>query len=291
MKSSRNTIKIFSMGNAGWLWLLMPAIIFLSFMYLYPMTKIIRLAFFDPGFTLKHFVAIFKNPSNAKVMWLTFKMGFGVTFSCLILGYLIAYLLDRVSQGAANLLILFVVIPLWTSILVRTYAWMVLLGRKGILNQILIAIGMIDQPIKLMHNTFGVYLGMVQILLPFMILPLYSVMKGIDKELLTAAGNLGANPLQSFLKIYLPLSLPGVVSGFVLVLIMSLGFFITPALLGGLGDIMISMFIESHVNEFLNWGMASALSILLLVATGFAFVIFTQVAKWLNIRIEGEGIF
>ena len=269
--------------DAPWIPLLLPVIIFLGFIYVYPVIKILRLCFLDPQPTLRNFAKILEDAANARVMWLTFKMGFGVTVSCLILGYPIAYLLDTIPQRVSNLLMLCVVIPLWTSILVRTYAWMVLLGRNGVVNQFLLLLGIIDQPIKMMYNTFGVYVGMVQILLPFMILPLYSVMRGIDKDLIKAANNLGAGPIRAFLRVYLPLSLPGVVSGFTLVFIMSLGFFITPALLGGLGNIMISMFIESHVNEFLNWGLASALSVILLLLTGFAFLVFRLLAKGLRV--------
>lgn len=277
--------------DAPWLPLILPVIIFLGFIYLYPIIKILCLSFLDPQFTLRNFAKIFEDSANAKVMWLTFKMGFGVTVSCLILGYPIAYLLDTIPQRVANLLMLCVVIPLWTSVLVRTYAWMVLLGRNGVFNQFLIRLGIIDQPIKMMFNTFGVYVGMVQILLPFMILPLYSVMRGIDKDLIKAANNLGAGPIPAFLRVYFPLSLPGVVSGFTLVFIMSLGFFITPALLGGLGNIMISMFIESNVNEFLNWGLASALSVVLLLLTGLAFLLFKLLARGLRVGSEGAGTF
>jgi len=269
--------------DAPWILLLLPVMVFLGFIYVYPVIKIMRLSLLDPHPTLRNFARVFEDPANARVMWLTFKMGFGVAVSCLILGYPIAYLLDTIPQRIANLLMLCVVIPLWTSILVRTYAWMVLLGRNGVFNQVLLRLGIVDQPIKMMYNTFGVYVGMVQILLPFMILPLYSVMRGIDKDLIKAANNLGAGPIRAFLRVYLPLSLPGVVSGFSLVFIMSLGFFITPSLLGGLGNIMISMFIESHVNEFLNWGMASALSVILLLLTGFAFLSFRLLARRLRV--------
>jgi ABC-type spermidine/putrescine transport system permease subunit I len=167
-----------------------------------------------------------------------------------------------------------VLIPLWTSVLVRTYAWMVLLGREGLLNKLLLYFQLVSQPLSLLYTSKAVVLGMVQILLPFMILPLFSVMKGIDRNLLRASHSLGAGPAQTFLRVYFPLSLPGVVAGFILVFILALGFFITPALLGGRKDIMISMLIETQVRELLNWGFAAALSLVLLLTTFFILAIF-----------------
>ena len=272
------------------LFLLMPVLIFLCFIYIYPIVRMLSQSFMDPDFTLKHYSEIMHSTVYYKVFFLTFKISVVVTLFCLFLGYPIAYLLANVPQKISNILTLFVIIPLWTSILVRTYAWMVLLGRKGVLNQLFINIGLIETPIKMMHNTFGVYVGMVQILMPFMVLPIYSVMRGIDRNLITAAYSRGARPTRAFLEIYLPLSLPGIVSGSTLVFIIALGFFITPALLGGIKDVMISMFIERQVNDFLNWGMASALSVVLLFLTGMVFFILKRMAKWLGIDTESGGI-
>lgn len=267
-----------------WTLLLLPAVVYLGFIYLYPLFRMLKLSLFDPRFTLDHFKKIFEISAYMKVMGLTFEISFVVTFICLIVGYLIAYLLSHVSTKTMNLLMIFVIIPFWTSMLVRTYAWMVILGRRGIINQLLLGVGLVDHPIKMIHNTFGVYVGMVHILLPYMILPIYSVMKGIDKNLVSAAQSLGANPVKSFTKVFLPLSLPGVVAGIILVFILALGFFITPALLGGLTNVMISMLIERHVNELLKWGFASALGITLLVLTIIVFVVFKLVSKWLNLE-------
>jgi ABC-type spermidine/putrescine transport system permease subunit I len=170
-----------------------------------------------------------------------------------------------------------VVLPFFTAFLVRTYAWMVILGRNGLINQVLMNWGIISTPLKLIYNLIGVYIGMVQILLPFMILPVYSVMVGIDRGLMKAGESLGANPFRVFFHIFLPLSLPGVGAGSILVFIISLGFFITPALLGGANDVMISMLIESQVNELLNWGFASALGTILLVIILPAFILYVRV--------------
>jgi ABC-type spermidine/putrescine transport system permease subunit I len=162
------------------------------------------------------------------------------------------------------------------SLLVRNYAWMVFLGREGVLNRILLGVGIIDAPLKLLHTTFAVVVGMVHMMLPFMILALFSVMKGIDLGLLKAAASLGAGSVQTFVRVYFPLSLPGVAAGSLLVFIFSLGFFITPALLGGRGDMMISMLIEAQVSELLNWGFGSVLAVILLVMTLILFYFYNR---------------
>lgn len=264
--------------------LLIAPMSFIGFIFVIPITKMLSLSFVDPNFTLKHYLEIFNEVIYYKVFWLTFKVGISVTLSCLLLGYPVAYFIANAPSKYANLLLFFVIIPLWTSMLVRTYAWMVLLGRNGVLNNVMINLSMIEHPVKMMHNTFGVYLGMTHILLPFMILPMYSVMRNIDRNLVSAAKSLGAGPFRSFIEVYLPLSMPGVVAAVTLVFIISLGFFITPELLGGLRDVMISMLIERQVNDFLNWGIASALSLLLLLLTGMFFLVFRMIGKLLNIE-------
>jgi ABC-type spermidine/putrescine transport system permease subunit I len=153
---------------------------------------------------------------------------------------------------------------------------MVILGRYGLINQLLLSLGLIASPLKLVHNLLGVYVGMVHILLPFMILPLYSVMVGIDKEVLRAAANLGGTPFRVFLHVFLPLSLSGVGGGCLLVFILALGFYITPALLGGVSDVMISTFIATQVEVLLNWGFASAMAVVLLAITTVLFFVYNR---------------
>ena len=269
--------------NATLLMLLLPSLLYLGVFFIYPLVKLLSLSVYDQGFTLKHFGRIFEVPTYAKVLWITFRVSFVVTFFCLILGYMIAYLVANVPPRVGNILLMLVIIPFWTSVLVRTYAWMVILGRQGVINQILLGVGVVDSPLKLVYNALGVYIGMVQILLPYMVLPIYSVMKGIDKNLIAAARNLGASPFWAFLKVYFPLSLPGVFAGTALVFILSLGFYITPTLLGGLKDIMISKMIERHVNEMLNWNFASAMGVTLLLLTAVTFILFKLLTKSLKI--------
>ncbi len=259
-----------------WYLLLFLPLLFLLTFYAYPISRMLLRSVFDPGFTVDHYRHFFREAAYSSVLLNTFKMSISVTLLCLILGYPVAYLLASLPSRVSNLLMIMVVLPFFTAILVRTYAWMVILGRNGLINQFLMQWGLISSPLKLMHNLFGVYVGMVHILLPFMILPIYSVMTGIDKGLMRAAENLGASPARVFLHVFMPLSLSGVGGGSLLVFIIALGFFITPSLLGGVSDVMISMFIETQVNQLLNWGFASAMAVLLLAVTVIIFSIYNR---------------
>jgi putative spermidine/putrescine transport system permease protein len=176
-----------------------------------------------------------------------------------------------------RVLLIFIVVPYFTGSLVRTYAWMVLLGREGVVNQLLLRSGLADRPLPLMYNRFGVLVGMSYILLPYMILALYAVMKGIDPGLLRAARALGATGFQAFCRVFLPLTLPGIGGGTLLVFILSLGFFVTPALMGSPRETMIAMVIENQVGVLLNWGFASALAMVLLAATVLGFLVYDRV--------------
>ncbi len=197
----------------------------------------------------------------------TFAIGFGVTALCLLLGFPVAYLLANLPAGQSNLLMIFVLLPFWTSLLVRTCAWIVILQSEGIVNGSLQWLGLIDAPLRLIYNRFGVYMAMTHVLLPFMILPLYSVMRSISPAYLRAAASLGAPPATAFRRIYLPQTIPGIGAGCLLVFILAIGYYITPALVGGAGDQMISAFIAFYTTETVNWGLASALGAVLLLST------------------------
>jgi len=186
------------------------------------------------------------------------------------------------------LLLFLVLVPLWMSILVRTYAWMVVLGREGIVNGFLISSGIVDKPVKLMFTTGAVYLGMVQILLPIMIVSCFSAMTEIDQGLMRAARILGARPHQAFVRVFLPLSLEGAITGAVIVFILSMGFFITPALIGGRKDAMMANLIAGQVSQA-NWGFASALAIILLFATLAVMVLVRLAARRLVYSAAGAG--
>jgi putative spermidine/putrescine transport system permease protein len=197
----------------------------------------------------------------------TFWISAVVTAICLVLAYPVAYLLATLPERIANLLMILVLLPFWTAVLVRTTAWMVLLQREGIVNGLLLGTGLVDEPLALVHNRTGVYIAMTYVLLPFMILPLYGVMKGVSPVAVRAALSLGAAPAIAFRRVYLPQTFPGISAGCLLVFIMAIGYYITPALVGGADDQMISYFIAFYTNQTLNWGMASALGLILLAAT------------------------
>jgi putative spermidine/putrescine transport system permease protein len=245
--------------------LVLPAVAFLLVFFVLPMLRMLQLSLFDPAFTLEHYAEFIEIPAYVSVTANTFLLAFNVALICLVLGYPVAYAINSTSPQIRRLVIIPVMLPYLTSLMVRTYAWMVLLGREGLLNQTLGTLGI--GPLKLMNNSFGVYVGMVHVLLPLMILPLSSGMSNIDRRVIRAAHSLGAPPRMAFLRVFLPLSLPGVIAGTSLVFIVALGFFVTPALLGSLENTTISMVIDQQVGVALNWGFAAALGVVLLLAT------------------------
>jgi putative spermidine/putrescine transport system permease protein len=197
----------------------------------------------------------------------TFLISAVVTLATLLLGYPLAYWISTLSKRRANLVMICILIPFWTSILVRIAAWVVLLQRQGLVNKSLMGLGVTDTPIELLFNRLGVYIAMTHILLPFMILPIYSVMQSIPPTYQRAAISLGSHPFSAFWRVYVPQTYPGVGAGTLLVFIIAVGYYITPALLGGAGDQMISYYVAYFTNQTINWGMASALGFLLLVGT------------------------
>lgn len=194
-------------------------------------------------------------------------MSLATTAICILIGYPFAYFLSQLPDRAANLCLIAVLLPFWTSLLVRTYAWLVLLQKRGLVNEWAIDIGLWDEPIKVVHNMTGTLIGMVHIMIPFLILPVYSSMKAIPRDYLKAAANMGASPVRAFWTVFFPLSLPGLFAGSLIVFVLCLGFFVTPAVLGGGKVIMVSMKIASNIELFVNWGAASALGVVLLVLT------------------------
>lgn len=206
----------------------------------------------------------------------TFLVALSVTALCLVIGFPVAYLLATRPPRIANILMILVLLPFWTSLLVRTTAWVVLLQSNGVVNEILTGLGITDGPLQLVYNRVGVLVAMTHVLLPYMILPLYSVMRSIPPAHLRAAYSLGARPVGAFLRVYLPQTLPGIGAGALLVFILALGYYITPALVGGPADQMISWFIAFYTTSTVNWGMASALGLLLLVATLALYAVYAR---------------
>ncbi|MFP3495593.1 ABC transporter permease [Pseudomonas sp. SIMBA_059] len=216
----------------------------------------------------------------------TFWMGLVITFICLLLAYPLAYLLANLPARKSNLLMILVLLPFWTSILVRVAAWIVLLQSGGLINSALMGMGLIDKPLELVFNRTGVYISMVHILLPFMILPIYSVMKGISPTYMRAAISLGCHPFASFWRVYFPQTYAGVCAGCLLVFILAIGYYITPALLGSPNDQMVSYFVAFYTNTSINWGMATALGGLLLLATVLLYLIYNRLVGASRLRLS-----
>ncbi|MDR6207442.1 putative spermidine/putrescine transport system permease protein [Paraburkholderia graminis] len=220
-------------------------------------------------------------PDNASVYRAAFvrtvSISATVTLLCLVLGYPVAWLLANLPEKSSNRLMLFVIVPFWTSLLVRTTAWYVLLQPGGVINSLVMSLGLATHPLPLIFNRTGVLIGMTHVLLPYLILAIYSVMKGVSPVYMRAAQSLGAHPFTAFMRIYVPQTLPGVGAGCFLVFVLALGYYITPALLGGAGDEMISQLIAMQTNTQLNWGLAGALSAYLVIFTAIFYFLFNRI--------------
>lgn len=248
----------------GWLLALLPGLVFLLVFFLYPLLLIAFRSVTDPG--PHNYVTVLGDPVYRKVLGTTFRIAFITTLATMALGYPYAYLMSRSSRGVAALMTGVVLMPFWSSLLVRTFSWTVLLQDTGLINTLLIHLRFISQPLSLIRTGLGVEIGMVHVLLPYMVLPLYATMSGIDRTLIAAAEGLGAAPRRAFRRIFLPLSLPGVYAGATLVFMLSVGFYITPSLLGDPGDAMLGEVIVNQVTHF-GFGLGAALGMVLLIVT------------------------
>jgi len=241
-----------------------PAVVFLAVFFVVPLARLFSLAFTGDTATSQPFAELIGSEVYRRVLFRTLWVCSVVAGVTLVLAFPLAALLCRLS-GARFLLALYgVLLPLWISVLVRTFSWMLLLERNGPINRGFRELGLIDRPLSLLFNDTGVVIGMVHVLLPYAVLPLYAAMSRIDPRLLLASDGLGATPFATFARIYLPLSMPGIVAAAGLVFLVSLGFFVTPALLGGANAMTVSMLIASFVSDRLAWALAAAASLVLL---------------------------
>jgi putative spermidine/putrescine transport system permease protein/spermidine/putrescine transport system permease protein len=266
-----------------------PAVIAVAIIMVMPVTWLFYLSFLadDGSFSFEHYTRMVESKSYARIFMTTFKVSIYTTAICILIGYPLAYFLSQLPSRMANLCMLTVLLPFWTSLLVRTYAWLVLLQRKGIINSWGIDLGLWDEPLRLVNNLNGTLIGMVHIMVPFLILPVYGSMKAISQDYMKASSNLGATPSQTFWQVFFPLSLPGLFAGTLIVFVLCLGFFVTPAVLGGGKVIMVSMAITTNIELFFNWGAASALGVVLLIIT--MSILFVS-SKLLNLnQILGGG--
>ena len=251
------------------------ALAFLAVVYLLPVLTLAGWAFRDPkgGFTLAQLVKLWGEDAYHAAFVTTFRTAGITTVGCALLGYPLAYLMATTTPRARALLTAAVMIPFWTSVLARSLAWVILLGKRGIINEWLVGTGLTSAPIPLLFNSLGVQIGMIHVLLPFMVLPIWSILMRQDKALPLAARSLGASPSRAFVHVVLPLSLPGLFAGCVLVFMLAVGFYITPALLGGDRDITIAGLIEMVVRDLLDWPFGSMLSLALMTMVAAIFVL------------------
>lgn len=256
--------------------LLAPAVLVVTLLLVLPLLWLGWQSVYDGGFTLAHYRRIFTEDIYLNTFLLTFRIAALTTLLALVLGYPVAYAAAALPSRWRVAVLVLVLVPFWTSVLVRAYAWLILLQRAGIVNKTLLGAGLIDHPLALIYNEPGTVIGTVHILLPFMILPLYATMQKIPRDFLMAGASLGGSPAHVFWRVFLPLSLPGILAGATLVFVLCLGFYITPELLGGGRTVMVSMIVSRNVELYSQWGAASAVSVVLLLCV---FVIFAAVTR------------
>ncbi|MCC6198128.1 MAG: ABC transporter permease [Burkholderiales bacterium] len=257
-------------SRAGNGWLLLPALAMLVLGFAFPLAAFFVRVFFidnEPRSMAGAFADVLGSPAMQNAMLTTNGIALVVTLTVLVIGYPVAYFLTTDRGWRFTLVIFCIVVPYFTSVIVRTYSWMVLLGRNGVINRALLESGLVAEPLPLMYNKPAIVLGMSYVLLPYMVLTLYAAMRGIDPSLMRAATSLGATRRFAFRHVFLPLSMHGVLAACLIVFILALGFFITPALMGGPSDVMIAMLIERAAEIALDWRLAAILSLVLLVAT------------------------
>jgi len=257
--------------------LVAPAVLYLLVLFIIPIGYVLLLSVTDPRISLDHYRRLFTVPLYTTVMLNTFKVSLIVTLACLGLGYPLAYVMARRNDWVAVTFLVAVGMSFWSGFIVRTYAWLVILGNRGPLSAFYAFAGL-GRPPQLLFTSFSSTLGMVHILLPYMVLALYGVMRKIDPSYLRAAESLGARPLPAFRHVFLPLSLPGVVNGCVLVFTICLGFYITPILLGTPRDMMISQLINQQIEDLLAWGFASTIATMLLATTLLLLAVYNRFA-------------
>ncbi|HWK97284.1 MAG TPA: ABC transporter permease [Pseudolabrys sp.] len=255
--------------------LLLPALAMLLVCFVYPVFLILLKSFNTPDWGFQNYQALWHVQGNVLIIRKTFMVSFWTTLFCLLIAYPFAYYVTTLPPRRAKIFLFLSMAPLFTAILARLYAWTVILGRRGVINEFLMSVGIIDRPLTLLFTPLAVTIGMVHVLLPYMILVLYSVMMKIDPAMLEASRTLGASPAQTFRRVFLPLSMRGVYAGCLLVFIVALGFFITPAVLAGGDHLTVSVYIEQQI-MVLRWGTASAMASILLVVTIIMFVGFDR---------------
>ncbi len=266
--------------RAYWAFVLLPLAALAAF-YLYPLGKVLWLSVTVPKPGFDNFELLLTSSATQRILVTTARICVVTTAIALLVGYVIAYAMAHVSAQHQTWILFVVLLSFWLSVLIRAFAWLTLLQSRGIVNTVLMDWGVIAAPLPLVRNEFGVVLGMVHYMIPYAVLPIYANMRGIDARLVPAARGLGASPAQAFFQVFLPLSLPGVVSAGILLLIFSLGFYVTPALLGGGKTVMVAEYIAVQIVDALNWGAGTMLATTLLFAV---IIILAVVSRFANLR-------
>ncbi len=262
-----------------WALVLVPLVVLVVF-YIYPLSRVLLISVTEPRLGFGNYVRIVESTGVRRVIWTTTWICLVTSTLSLVLGYLLAYAILHMRSGWQTWMMVGVLLSFWVSILIRAFAWITLLQTRGLVNNFLLDAGLISQPLALIRNELGVIIGMVHYMVPYAALPLLASMRSIDARLVPAARGLGARPLQGFLYVYLPLSLPGIIAASILVLIFSLGFFVTPALLGGGRVIMLAEYIALQVNETLAWGLGTALASSMLITVFLMLVVLARAVSF-----------
>jgi putative spermidine/putrescine transport system permease protein len=258
-------------------WAIAPSLALLSVFFVAPLLQVLWLSVSEPTLGLQNYAALFDNPLLQRVWLNTLRVCGVTTLIAVAAGYLVAYAMAHVGDRHRALMIFCILLTFWLSVLIRAFAWVMLLRAEGVLNSVLIALNLVDQPLRLVRNEIGVLIGMAHYMLPIAVLPIYSNMRTISPGYMNAGRSLGASPFQSFWRVYLPLTKPGIVAAAVLVFIFSLGFYITPAILGGGRVLMIAEYLRVSFEETLRWGYATMLASTLLIVLSLALAIFARV--------------
>jgi len=273
--------------DAGWYALILPAFLLMSVFYIAPIVQVLAISFTEPQPGLGNYERLFTSESIQRVIVTTLRICLITTVLALLLGYVLSYRIALSSARAQRWWILVVLVPLWISVLVRAFAWVTLLRRQGLVNNTLMEVGLISEPLALVWNEFGIIVGMVHYMVPYAVLPMLASMREIDPRLLAAARGLGASRGEVFFRVFLPLSLPGLVAAGVLVFIFSLGFYITPAILGGGKTLMVAEWIGLQILDLIRWGLGTMMATMLVVSILATLAVFSRIVDLR--RIFGSG--
>lgn len=262
--------------------LVLPLVAMLAGLYVYPLFKVLWISVSDPTLGFDNYAKLFTAAGIQRMLWTTLKLCLITTAIAMVLGYLVAYALVHVGPRQRAWMWLFILIPFWVSVLARTFSWLILLHDSGVVNDALRDWGLTTEPIALVRNQFGVVVGMVHYMVPYAVLPLFAAMSAIDQRTVAAARGLGAGPFGAFLKVFLPLSMPGIVAAGVLAFILTLGFFVTPAILGGGKTLMIAEYVSVQILQVVRWGIGSMLAVVLV---GWVFLLLLVMSRFIDLRL------